>query len=323
MLALTEVRSQDQGELAKSYRKADSIAQLYAGHSLYNLPELANKLTEPLIKERDKIRVIYTWVSTNISNDFDTYIRNKVKRRRYRNDRQKLAEWNKKISKVIFKNLLTEHKSICSGYAYLFDELAKHAGLNSKIINGYGKNSEKETLIEGNPNHSWNAVQVEGKWFFIDTTWSSGLYKIGERKFISNFRDTYFLVVPELFILNHYPVKISDAFTDHTTGLNHFLQSPYIRESAIQFGMKPMFPLSYKIELSKGDQLVIKLQLDKMKWVDRIALKINRKPVNAEVKKLNPNSISIQYDMNKKGTFSAQIYLDNEQALSYLVTVRK
>ncbi|MEL6557927.1 MAG: transglutaminase domain-containing protein, partial [Bacteroidota bacterium] len=219
MLVLTEVYSQDQVKQAKSYRKADSIAGLYPGHSLYNLPELAHKLTGDLTNERDQIRAIYTWVSTNISNDFDTYVRNKIKRQKYRNNRQKLTEWNSKISKVIFKNLLTEHKSICSGYSYLLDELAKHAGLNSKIINGYGKNSEKEILIEGNPNHSWNAVEIEGKWFLIDATWSSGLYKVGERKFVNNFSDTYFLVNPELFILtriiheSHFVV--SSWLSDH------------------------------------------------------------------------------------------------------------
>ncbi|MEL6561838.1 MAG: hypothetical protein AAFQ94_26870 [Bacteroidota bacterium] len=60
-----------------------------------------------------------------------------------------------------------------------------------------------------------------------------------------------------------------------------------------------------------------------MKLIDQIALKVNQKSVNAEVKQLSSNSISIQYKCDKTGTFPAQIYLNNQQAISYLVTVQK
>ena len=308
---------------ADQYRIADSIAGIYSGHSLYNLPDLANKLTTQMPGEHDKIRSIYTWVSTNISNDFDTYFRNKIKRWKYRNDPKKLAVWNKKISQVIFKNLLTEHKSICSGYAYLIQELAQHAGLDCKIINGYGKNNEKEILQKGNPNHSWNAIKIDGEWLFIDATWSSGMYKMEERKFVKDYDDTYFLVRPELFLLNHYPIDIADAHTGKVPNLTTFLESPYIKKSAIQLGISPVNLLQHKIWLNKGDNLLIMLQTDKPESIDQIDLKMNKIPVSAIVSKPGSTIISIQYKMQKAGSFLVEVYLNNHKAVSYRLTVKK
>lgn len=317
------VQAQTAERSSNQYRKADSIARLYDGYSLYNLPELANNLTGQLTDERDKIRAIYTWVSTNISNDFDTYFRNKVKRYKYRNNQEKLSDWNRKVSRILFKNLLTEYKSICSGYAYLVNELAIHTGLKCKIINGYGKISEKEILQKGNPNHAWNAIKIDGEWFFLDTTWSSGIYKIGERKFINEFNDTYFLVSPDLFILNHYPENIIDTHTDLITDPDTFLAGPCVKKAAIQFGIVPFTPKQYNIELNRGEKLVIELGAGQLETVDQITLKINKTVVKAMVTPIDSSSISIEYEMNKTGSFPVQVCLNDEEAILYQVTVEK
>ena len=71
--------------------------------------------------------------------------------------------------------MLKDRKSTCDGYTNLFDDLAREMGLESSRIVGYAKGFDYtpgKPLAK--PNHSWNAVKLEGKWNLIDATWGAG-----------------------------------------------------------------------------------------------------------------------------------------------------
>lgn len=51
----------------------------------------------------------------------------------------------------------------CFGYARAFDYLAKRAGLNTAVVLAWNEND-----IIG---HAWNLVEVDGRWYQLDTTW--------------------------------------------------------------------------------------------------------------------------------------------------------
>jgi transglutaminase-like putative cysteine protease len=55
---------------------------------------------------------------------------------------------------------LEKGKGVCVHYASLFHYLARQAGLNSRVLQG--------PALVGQ--HAWNAVYVNGKWLFVDTT---------------------------------------------------------------------------------------------------------------------------------------------------------
>ena len=50
--------------------------------------------------------------------------------------------------------------AVCEGYAKLFQYLCYRTGINSTQVLG----------AEGTY-HMWNAIQIDGKWYFVDTTW--------------------------------------------------------------------------------------------------------------------------------------------------------
>jgi transglutaminase/protease-like cytokinesis protein 3 len=56
---------------------------------------------------------------------------------------------------------LVNHSAVCEGYAMAAYRMFTEAGLEAKIISGYGN---------GVP-HAWNIVKVDGKWYNIDLTW--------------------------------------------------------------------------------------------------------------------------------------------------------
>ena len=63
---------------------------------------------------------------------------------------------------------LFEKKSICQGYATLFQKFMDTMGINSYIAKGYAPGTSASF---GTMSHVWNIVQIDGQWYHIDCTW--------------------------------------------------------------------------------------------------------------------------------------------------------
>jgi transglutaminase/protease-like cytokinesis protein 3 len=183
------------------FRKADSIAELYPMHALKDLKSLSDKLTGALPTEQEKFRAIYRWVCNNIEADYDLVMQSKRDRAQLQGE--DLLRWNREFNQRVFKTLWKEYKTTCTGYAYLIRELAFHAGLSCTIINGYARYAGVDQRSPGPVNHSWNEIQLNGKWYVCDATWSSGVFNIRENKFVKRYNDQYFLMEPTLFFQSH------------------------------------------------------------------------------------------------------------------------
>ncbi len=63
---------------------------------------------------------------------------------------------------------LIDKKSVCNGYAKAYKYLCNAAGLKCEmILSSYLKPDGKES------GHAWNAVFLEGAWYYVDTTWDN------------------------------------------------------------------------------------------------------------------------------------------------------
>lgn len=187
-----------------SFEKADNIAMTLKGKELNNLSLLAHNLTYNLETDVERFRSIYYWVCHNIKNDYDLMVKNESKRLKLKNDATQLDEWNKNFRKEVFKKLSKRKKTLCTGYAFLIKELATLAGLECEIVNGYGKTSNSFKNIKM-PNHSWNVVKLNGKWYVCDATWSSG-YIDEDYRFKFNYNNDFFLMDPKQFGKSHKPL---------------------------------------------------------------------------------------------------------------------
>ncbi|MBX2893897.1 MAG: hypothetical protein KF763_00530 [Cyclobacteriaceae bacterium] len=85
-------------------------------------------------------------------------------------------------------------------------ELALVVDIECVIVDGYGRTLGSK-LKKGFPNHNWNAVKLNEKWYLCDPTWASGKISAENKQFVARFNDFYFLTEPSVFGRNHFPLE--------------------------------------------------------------------------------------------------------------------
>ena len=106
-------------------------------------------------------------------------------------------------------NIFRKKTSVCSGYSRLFRELLlvmNYTKSKIKNIQGYSKGSGYSVFKPPVSNHEWNAVEINGKWCLIDTTWDAGT-------------GYYLCTPPRCFVTDHLP-------DEHFNNSLQFLDNP-------------------------------------------------------------------------------------------------
>ena len=309
------------------FTKADNIAFSLNDATLNNLTELAHNLTYKLDTDVEKFRAIYMWVCNNIANDYRLYSKNMQKRYRYRNDSIKLKNWNEKFKEIAFQKLLKKKTTICTGYAYILAELSKLAGINCKIVHGYAKTSTIDTDRLDFPNHSWNTVQLNNKWYLCDPTWASGSQDPHTGRFKFGFIEGYFLSNPKLFSLNHYPIEKQWLLlnnTDYT--FEDFIDSPVLYTKTYTFIDDNISPKKLYNEVLKYQEVVFKYVLhntDKKSEIKIVAVNGNSsKTIKPEII-LNNSVLEFIHIFKRTGFYDLHVYINNNIVATYTFDVSK
>lgn len=310
------------------FEKADSIAALYKGESLKNLPVLTHKLTASLATDVEKFRAIYTWVSTNIENDYDSYLRTSKKRKKLVDNREAYLDWNNSFTPKVFENLIKHRKTACTGYAYLVREMATLAGFRCEIINGYGRTPNLMLDKESQPNHSWNKIQLNGKWYLCDTTWSAGRVMLEDDGpvFRQDYHDGYFLANPSLFIKNHYPLEIKSSLLENPPSFDEFIEGPVVYKDAFTYPVIPVSPKKMHLEVLKNEAIDFVLELPRSFQSKTLFLALNNggsdKVIHSKTS-LEQNICTIQYTFKKNGLYDVHIKTDDILIATYVVKVKR
>lgn len=308
------------------FKKADSIAKNYEGASLENLPVLTYNLTRTLETDVEKFRAIYTWISTNIENDYSSYLKISNKRKRLVNKRQAYLQWNTGITPKVFKTLLKDRKTACTGYAYLVKEMANLAGFKCNIINGYGRTPTLLLDESSAANHSWNSIEIDNKWYLCDATWSAGQTIIdnGIPRFEPNYFDGYFLAEPKLFAKNHFPSNSNETPAIHKDSLKTFMAGPVIYKDAFSASILPVLPINMHTTINKGESVSFSLKLP-IYFTGEIQLVINKRGVQYSA---NPiinradNELCLTQVFEKKGLYDVHITIDSKLITTYVIKVK-
>ncbi|WP_165869246.1 transglutaminase domain-containing protein [Maribacter algicola] len=311
------------------FSKADSIAFSYKGHSLKNPPLLTYELTKDLTTDVEKFRAIFTWVCTNIENDYQSYLKTRKKRKKIQKDRARFLAWNESFTPKVFEKLVAEKRTACTGYAYLIKEMANLAGFQSEIVNGYGRTPT--LLLEENdpPNHSWNTVKLDGKWYLCDATWSAGRIMLDDSgpRFEPDYDDVYFLPNPELFTKNHYPLELELSLLEELPSLTDFIVAPVIYKEAFRFGIAPILPEKMHLEVLRDVNTSFELKIPEGLDVKKFRLALNKGGKDVEVQPkitlLKPGKIRMEYTFNRTGLYDAHIVFDGDKIATYVVKVRR
>ncbi|XP_062582818.1 kyphoscoliosis peptidase-like [Saccostrea cucullata] len=192
----TENRKTNQTE--KDEKGVYELVDAHAINAPKHVNTSVNSLTEYLIKgaksDKEKVRAFYIWIANNIEYDTDAY-------------------FGGNYGGTDADSVLKHGKSVCSGYANLFEAFCKIAGIQVQVISGFSKgysySPEKPFTPNTKTNHAWNAVFIENKWQFIECTWGAGhLNNAGE--FQKQFNNFYFLTNPRHLIVDHFPFEYND-----------------------------------------------------------------------------------------------------------------
>ena len=308
-----------------TYDNADSIAALYAGESLGNLPLLTRKLTKDLNTDEERFRSIYKWICDNIAYDHSMYLTNKRKRAKARSV-DELKGWNGGFSHSVLKTLRTKKRTVCTGYAYLLREMAALAGITSMVIDGYGRNAASNIGGSGVPDHSWNAVKLGNKWYLCDPTWSTGYYDANTAQFVRSFNDVYFLAEPASFITNHFPLDTAWILMNSKPTLQQFLNAPLFYAAAYPFSIKSLSPGTFTFVAAKDEPILFSFAAHAGKPIRKAEI-FGARTDSPDKSYLNliaddRGLYQLEYRLHTKGEHVLHVLLENHCVFTYRVTVR-
>ena len=297
-----------------NFQMADNRALECKNDRLDNLPQLAHHLISKLPTDVEKFRAIYRWVCNNIANDYLLYERNMHKRQRFRNDSLKLKVWNEKFRKISFQKLRDDHRAICTGYAYLVKELCNLANIQCEVVHGYARTSTINVETLTMPNHSWNAVLLNGKWYLCDPTWASGIPNADTFQFEFNYNDGFFLANPALFAINHYPEDPKWLLINaNAPSFEDFLEAPILYGKAYAYLNSYSQPKKMHNNVSKNETVIFRCELQKPINTEDVKLKIDNgsssKTIHPEKATVNNTTLSIEYAFEQSGFYDVHLYI--------------
>ena len=201
------------------YAEADRRALAAPAEVESSVEALAAYLTGPFAADDLKARAIFRWIADRVAYDTE-------------------AAAGEDPSAGGVASALKDRKAVCFGYAGLFQELARTAGLEVVVVEGFGKGYHYEvgTPVPEVPNHAWNAVKIGGAWRLLDCTWGAGRADEGFR-FVKHLDDHYFLTPPETFIFDHLPADPRWQLLETPVTRQAFAEMPFLQSTFFALGL--------------------------------------------------------------------------------------
>lgn len=198
----------------------DEYARSTPNKSEADIQTLADYLMKAAQNDAEKVRLIFTWVAFHVNYDAKAI---------------NTGDYGDMSAEGVLKS----RKGICEGFSNLFFELCDAAGVEVVTISGYAKGygyRPRQKFYE--PDHAWNAVNVDGSWHFIDVTWGQGYGETKQGKLIARkqFDDYWFDAHPKEFIFTHLPEDPYWQLLADPISKTQFEQMPYINPLLFYYG---------------------------------------------------------------------------------------
>ncbi len=175
------------------FMSVDSYAVNTPSNVASSFKTLASYLEKGATNDLEKSRVIFTWITNNISYDYVEAAR---------------SGWNPKNLNINagitdeteilrLKNIgspnvtLLTRRGICYDYSMLYNTLAREMGLMSVSLSGLADTKGSKD------SHEWNTVRINGLWYFVDPTWK------------------LFFIPPVNFVFTHFPIMTIDNYSNN------------------------------------------------------------------------------------------------------------
>lgn len=230
-------------------------------YTIRNAKDLAERINSDFSSEEEKVKALFCWITDKIKYDLKEFYnpnRETQTRFRYRTleERDKILE---EIKDKLVTKTLSSRKGVCEGYAQTFAKVCNLLGIENEIIKGYVRTNYRDINRPVSlPNHAWNAVKINNKWMYIDTTWASGFVINGqwEKKFIP-----YFYNIPvKTYFKTHYPEKSIWKLRVGRMEKNDFYNQPIHTYAFLTSDVELTSPLSGVLRKNRDGKIEIQLQ---------------------------------------------------------------
>lgn len=150
-------------------------------------------------------------------------------------------------------SVFRQRMAVCEGYARLLVELGKYAGLPIVYVVGEVREVDGRAAPVG---HAWNAVQVQGAWYFLDATWDDPS-SAGEGAARDNYRTDYLFTPPSIAIFDHLPDDPRWQLLDSPLDRGAFLRQPMARPGLAKHGLTLKEPARPLVDAHREVTLVL------------------------------------------------------------------
>nr|XP_056706005.1 kyphoscoliosis peptidase [Euleptes europaea] len=217
----------------KQFEKLDAYATKVTAKG--SVEDLVKTLLRVAHTDLEKVRAIWTWICHHIGYDV-------------------VGFYNKDQLSFKPKDVLQSGKSICEGYAGLFEQMCSVAGVQCVNLSGHSKGHGYRTgqTFTGEYDHAWNAVYLDGRWHLVDSTWGSGSIDDCFSKFTFRYNEFYFLTHPALFINNHFPDNSNWQLLKPTVTLKQFESNMLYKSDFYKMGLLAAHPETPIIQTVNG-----------------------------------------------------------------------
>ncbi len=200
-------------KVVDDYRKVNSFTKRYHNGKMENivntvpqdiklmvfssseetLPELVKYLAAKGSGASDFLTVknFHDWICNNISYDAEMFFSGKIENQDY-------------------ESVLKARKAVCSGYANLLKKMCELSNIECKVIHGFSKGFNYTGKVGDAPDHDWNSVKIDGKWYLVDATWDAG--RLDGKTFIKQYSTEYLFLESFAFSFTHLAEENSEQY---------------------------------------------------------------------------------------------------------------
>lgn len=251
----------------------DSLAKVFTCDSCQNLEQFTKALVKPYTDKQERARAIFAWIGTHIRYDFALLESGGEKLSGYVRSQEDAERKIKEYKEVTMPNQTFKTKrGVCEHYSRLYKRMCDFAAVECVFISGNAKHISKRI---SNLGHAWNAIKLNDKWYLLDATWGSGY---GENEtFHRAYSPGFFMVEPQLFILNHLPDDDKWQLLDTPLSKQAFKKQPWLNYGQRLFAIEDAQPIN-KALVKEGNTVKIRIKF-KQKPPIIMILSSDHKPI--------------------------------------------